>query len=54
MKLDEMIRRQITEALRQSQFRRTYAATLLGIERRRLNRLITRLKINLGNHDSLP
>lgn len=45
LNLDEMIRRQITEALMRSRFRRTYAATLLGIERRRLNRYIAKFAI---------
>jgi transcriptional regulator with PAS, ATPase and Fis domain len=45
LNLDEMIRRQITEALMRSRFRRTYAATLLGIERRKLNRYIAKFAI---------
>jgi transcriptional regulator with PAS, ATPase and Fis domain len=48
MNLNEMIRRQITEALTRSRFRRTYAASLLGIERRRLNRYIEKIKIPIS------
>jgi DNA-binding NtrC family response regulator len=45
LNLDEMIRGQILEALSRTRFRRTHAAALLGIERRKLNRFITRLAI---------
>ncbi len=47
MNLNEMIRRQVTEALTRSRYRRAYAASLLGIERRRLNRFITKFGIPL-------
>jgi transcriptional regulator with PAS, ATPase and Fis domain len=47
MNLNEMIRRQITEALTRSRYRRAYAASLLGIERRRLNRFIAKFGISL-------
>ncbi|HEX4054100.1 MAG TPA: sigma-54 dependent transcriptional regulator [Tepidisphaeraceae bacterium] len=52
LNLDEMIRHQITEALMRSRFRRTYAATLLGIERRRLNRYIAKFGIPITRHNS--
>jgi transcriptional regulator with PAS, ATPase and Fis domain len=52
MNLNEMIRRQITEALTRSRFKRAYAASLLGIERRRLNRYIQKFKIPLGGRAS--
>jgi len=45
MNLNEMIRRQVTEALTRSRYRRAYAASLLGIERRKLNRFITKFGI---------
>jgi transcriptional regulator with PAS, ATPase and Fis domain len=45
MNLNETIRRQVTEALIRSGFRRTYAAALLGIDRRRLNRYVAKFKI---------
>ena len=45
MNLNETIRRQVIEALTRSRFRRSYAASLLGIERRRLNRYIAKFKI---------
>ena len=45
MNLNEMIRRQVVEALTRSRFRRSYAASLLGIERRRLNRYIAKFNI---------
>jgi len=45
MNLNEMIRRQITEALTRSRNRRSYAASLLGIERRKLNRFIAKFGI---------
>jgi two-component system response regulator PilR (NtrC family) len=51
LNLNEAIRRKITEALTRSRFRRTYAAALLGIERRRLNRFITKLGIPVTRHD---
>ena len=48
MNLNEMIRRQITEALTRSRYRRAYAASLLGIERRRLNRFIAKFGIPIS------
>jgi len=45
MNLNEMIRRHVTEALMRSRFRRSYAASLLGIERRKLNRFIAKFGI---------
>jgi transcriptional regulator with PAS, ATPase and Fis domain len=45
MNLNDTIRRQVTEALIRSGFRRTYAAALLGIDRRRLNRYVAKFKI---------
>ncbi len=45
MNLNDTIRRQVTEALIRCGFRRTYAAALLGIDRRRLNRYVTKFKI---------
>jgi transcriptional regulator with PAS, ATPase and Fis domain len=45
MNLNETIRRQVMEALMRSGFRRTYAAALLGIDRRRLNRYVAKFKI---------
>jgi transcriptional regulator with PAS, ATPase and Fis domain len=45
MNLNETIRRQVIEALLRSGYRRTYAAALLGIDRRRLNRFVTKFKI---------
>jgi len=53
MNLDEMIRRQITEALTRSRYRRAHAATLLGIERRRLNRFIKKFRIPVSSRDSV-
>ena len=52
LNLNEMIRRQIIEALMRSRFRRTYAATLLGIERRRLNRYIAKFGIPVSRRDA--
>jgi transcriptional regulator with GAF, ATPase, and Fis domain len=43
-----MIRRQVTEALTRSRYRRAYAASLLGIERRKLNRFITKFGIPIS------
>jgi transcriptional regulator with PAS, ATPase and Fis domain len=51
LNLNEMIRRQIIEALMRSRFRRTYAATLLGVERRRLNRYIAKFGIPISRRD---
>lgn len=45
MNLNEAIRRQVIDALMRSGFRRMYAASLLGIDRRRLNRYIAKFKI---------
>ncbi len=45
MNLNDTIRRHVTEALIRSGFRRTYAAALLGIDRRRLNRYVVKFKI---------
>jgi transcriptional regulator with PAS, ATPase and Fis domain len=45
MNLNDTIRRHVTEALIRSGFRRTYAAALLGIDRRRLNRYVAKFKI---------
>jgi transcriptional regulator with PAS, ATPase and Fis domain len=52
MNLDELIRRHVTEALTRSRYRRTYAASLLGIERRRLNRFIAKYQIPVSRHDT--
>ncbi|MGD0140063.1 MAG: sigma-54 dependent transcriptional regulator [Tepidisphaeraceae bacterium] len=52
MNLDEMIRRQITEALTRSRYRRASAASLLGIERRRLNRFIKKFRIPFSSPES--
>jgi transcriptional regulator with PAS, ATPase and Fis domain len=51
LNLDEAIRRKITEALTRARNRRTYAAVLLGIERRRLNRYIQKFGIPVSRHD---
>jgi DNA-binding NtrC family response regulator len=51
LNLDEAIRRKITEALTRARNRRTYAAALLGIERRKLNRYITKFGIPVSRHD---
>ena len=45
MNLDEMIRRHVTEALARTGYRRKHAASLLGIERRKLNRFIAKFGI---------
>jgi transcriptional regulator with PAS, ATPase and Fis domain len=52
LNLNEMIRRQIMEALTLSRYRRAYAASLLGIERRRLNRFIAKFGIPVSRRDS--
>jgi two-component system, NtrC family, response regulator HydG len=51
MNLNEMIRRQVIEALARSRYRRSYAASLLGIERRRLNRFIAKFGISTSRRD---
>jgi len=53
MNLNEMIRRHVTEALTRSRFRRAYAASLLGIERRKLNRFIAKFGIPLTRDSKL-
>jgi DNA-binding NtrC family response regulator len=50
MNLNEMIRRHVIEALNSSRHRRAYAASLLGIERRKLNRFITKFGIVVCRH----
>jgi two-component system response regulator PilR (NtrC family) len=47
LNLEAMERRVIIEALKRSQYNRTAACKLLGLELRRLNRRITSLKIEL-------
>jgi two-component system, NtrC family, response regulator PilR len=47
LNLEAVERRTVMEALRRCRHRRTPAAMLLGIDRRRLNRLIVKLKIEL-------
>jgi transcriptional regulator with PAS, ATPase and Fis domain len=49
MNLNETIRRQVIEALLRSGYRRTYAAALLGIDRRRLNRFVAKFKISIDH-----
>jgi two-component system response regulator HydG len=52
MNLNEMIRRQIIEALTRSRYRRSYAASPLGIERRRLNRFIAKFGISTSRREA--
>ena len=54
LNLESLERRVIIEALKRSQYNRTAACKLLGLELRRLNRRIVSLKIDLPKRSSLP